>query len=96
MATRTNRSRAGLLVCLADPLSDSRGWSARCAEASCESSDHVEDSIQEDRGAASPRRIPRFFFIGMRREEPADRPTLPDEISRPKKTPVMAGQVRKG
>ena len=95
MATRTNRSRAGLLVCLADPLSDSRGWSARCVEASCKSSEHVEDSTREESGTASPRRIPQFPYRGMLREEPTDSSTSPDNISTPKKTPETIGRLRK-
>lgn len=89
MATRPNRSEAGLLVCLADPLSDSRAWTERCVEPSCEPSGHVDDLPQEGPGAVSSKRIPRFSYMGMRRDEPTDSPVRPDETSTPKKTPVM-------
>lgn len=96
MVTPTNRSPAGLLVCLVDPLSGRRASAARCANASCESLEHLEDSPPAGSDAVYPNREPRFAYLARRRRDPISRGASPDESSPPTKAPVMGRSNEKG
>lgn len=89
MAAPTDRSTAGLLVCLVDPVSNRHASVARCVGASCKALDQVGDPPPKERSTAYPGRTPRFAYVAKQREGSIERPTSPHELSPPMKTPVM-------
>ena len=96
MATRTNRSRAGFLVCLSDPVSDRHALARRCVEASCCAVDQVEDLPQWELGTVYPGRIPRFAYFVRQRQESIEQPASSKELVTATKTPVVRRSIEEG
>jgi len=96
MAAPTDRSPAGLLVCLVDPLSDRHALAGRCVEASCATLDQADGSAQKERDAVYSGRMPRFVYLASHRERWMERTSSPHEISRPEEMPVIGRSNEEG
>jgi len=96
MAAPTERSPAGLLVCLGEPLPDRRTPVTRCVDPSCESLGQVKASPQDDREVVSSNRILRFVYWAIRREGSTGRTTSSHDISTPTKTPATGRTIEEG
>jgi hypothetical protein len=96
MAAPTDRSPAGLLVCLAELHPDRRAPATRCVKPSCEGPRQVKASPQDDREAVFSNRILRFAYWAIRREGSTGRTTSSHKISTPTKTLAMDRSIAEG
>ena len=96
MAPRTNRSTAGPLVCLVDPLPDRNTPVGRCVDPSCGTRDPSETSTPGEVGTDYSGRLPRFAYLARRRSASIMRADSPSETTTPTKTPVIDRPVEEG
>ena len=94
MAPRTNRPKAGLLVCLADPLPDRSIPATRCVDPSCGTIESSDDPIRRERYPRYSGRLPRFTLLAKRLRSATGRADSPNDAMTPTKTPVTDRPIK--